>query len=108
VVEGILLFASPEIWELLDFRVFRNCPEEIRFGRRTERDVADRGRTWASIEAQLMATVKPMHDRFVQPHASRADFVTEHGQSLTDVTDQLVERLSRLAPGLASREGSRR
>lgn len=97
VVEGILLFAFAPIWDLLDYRVFRNCPEDVRFARRLDRDTVERGRTAASVEAQVAATVKPMHDRFVQPHAARSDFVTEHGQDLSGAADRLVERLGALA-----------
>ena len=41
LVEGILLFAFEQLWELLDFRVFRDCPEDVRFMRRVERDVVE-------------------------------------------------------------------
>jgi uridine kinase len=97
VVEGILLFAFGPVWDQLDYRVFRHCPEEVRFRRRTERDQIERGRSPASIKAQLQATVKPMHDQFVEPHADRADFVTRHGDDLPTVTDQLVAALTGLA-----------
>ena len=97
VVEGILLFAFEPIWNQLDFRVFRRCPDEVRFRRRIKRDRAERGRSLASIKAQLRTTVKPMHDRFIEPHAERADFVTEHGDNLAAITDQLVEKLTGLA-----------
>ncbi len=90
IVEGILLFAFEPVWEQLDYRVFRNCPEEVRFRRRTKRDHAERGRSLSSIAAQLQATVKPMHDRFVEPHADRADFVTNDGDDLTVITNQVV------------------
>ena len=75
VVEGILLFAFPEIAERFALRVFRDCPEELRFRRRVRRDVAERGRTPESVSRQFAATVKPMHDRFVQPAMDLADVV---------------------------------
>ncbi|MEL7156731.1 MAG: uridine kinase [Actinomycetota bacterium] len=100
VVEGILLFSFPEVRNQLDFRVFRQCPEEIRFERRIRRDQRDRGRTEASVRAQLAATVKPMHDRFVEPYAAEAHFVTQHGQDLDHVTDTLVNQLRSLAPAV--------
>lgn len=93
LVEGILLFAFADLWELLDYRVFRNCPEPVRFERRLTRDITERGRTVASVKAQLAASVKPMHDRYVQPHATAADFVTEHSDDLDDVTARLLAEL---------------
>lgn len=82
IVEGVLLFAFPEVRDRLDFRVFRRCPEAVRFSRRAKRDVAERGRSLASIQTQLMATVKPMHDAYVEPYAEQADYVTDHGDGL--------------------------
>jgi len=75
VVEGILLFAFPEIAQRLNLRVFRDCPELTRFKRRVRRDVAERGRTPESVSKQFEATVKPMHDRFVQPSMDVAEVV---------------------------------
>ncbi len=97
IVEGILLFAFEPVLEQLDYRVFRRCPEEVRFRRRTRRDQAERGRSLASIEAQLQATVKPMHDEFVEPHADRADFVTNDGDDLRAITDRVVANVTTLA-----------
>ena len=91
VVEGILLFAFEAVRRELDLLVFRRCPEDVRFSRRIKRDIAERGRSLESIEAQLAATVKPMHDRYVEPYAAEADFVTEHGQELSVVTEQVVD-----------------
>ncbi|MGI9613129.1 MAG: uridine kinase [Acidimicrobiales bacterium] len=96
VVEGILLFASARVRELLDLRVFRRCPEDIRFSRRIKRDIAERGRSLVSVEAQLTATVKPMHDQFVEPFADEADIVTDHGQDLDRITDEVVATIESL------------
>lgn len=98
VVEGILLFASYEVTQLLDLKVFRRCPEDIRFSRRIRRDIVDRGRSLASVEAQLSATVKPMHDLYVEPFAAEADIVTEHGSELAEVVDHVVTAIDDLLP----------
>ncbi len=97
VVEGILLFAFEPIRAQLDYAIFRRCPEPVRYGRRLERDVAERGRTEATVEAQFTTTVKPMHDEFVDPFADEADYVTEHGQDLDSVAEEIVGRVVRLA-----------
>lgn len=95
VVEGILLFAFPEVLAELDLRVFRRCPEEVRFERRIYRDCRERGRTPESVWDQLRTTVKPMHDSFVEPHAADADVVTEHGEDLDGITESLTTHLLR-------------
>ena len=93
VVEGILLFAFPEVLEELDLRVFRRCPEDVRFERRVHRDCRERGRTPESVWEQLRTTVKPMHDEFVEPNAASADVITEHGEDLDEITSSLTSRL---------------
>ncbi|MEM9132096.1 MAG: uridine kinase [Actinomycetota bacterium] len=98
VVEGILLFSFDDVRDQLDFRVFRQCPETVRFDRRRKRDQRDRGRTAESVEAQLAATVKPMHDLYVEPYVGEAHFATQHGQDLDQIVDTLVGRLRELAP----------
>lgn len=98
VVEGILIFAFAEIRDRLDFRVFRRCPEQVRFERRFERDLTERGRSEDSIQEQLASTVMPMHDEFVEPSAQFADLVTEHHQELNVVTELVIERIVALSP----------
>ncbi len=91
VVEGILLFSFPEITDRLALRIFRDCPERTRFRRRVRRDVAERGRTPESVAAQFEATVKPMHDRYVQPSMDIADKVVPGDGDLDRAAEQVTE-----------------
>lgn len=93
VVEGILLLAFDDIAERLSLRVFRDCAEELRFSRRLERDIAERGRTAESVTKQFHATVKPMHDVFVQPSAAAADLVIAGDGDLAAHIEAVVEML---------------
>src|SRR3982751_6953799 len=61
IVEGILIFAEPRVLDLLDVRVFVDTPSDVRFIRRLQRDIAERGRTVASVIDQYYRTVRPMH-----------------------------------------------
>lgn len=67
IVEGILIFADAQLRALLDVKVFVDADDDIRFIRRLTRNVAERGRTMASVIDQYQATVKPMHLEFVEP-----------------------------------------
>lgn len=96
IVEGILLLAFPEISRRLDLRVFRDCPENVRFARRLRRDMAERGRTELSVYQQFEATVKPMHDEFVEPCRSVADIVTEFDEELHAAADRVIAAIHRL------------
>ncbi|MGL4424410.1 MAG: uridine kinase [Gemmataceae bacterium] len=75
VVEGILVFALPAIRELMDLKVYIDTPADLRILRRLQRDVNERGRTVDSVVQQYHGTVRPMHDRFVEPSKRFADVV---------------------------------
>ena len=98
VVEGILLLAYPEIREALSFAVYRQCPEAVRFERRAERDVQERGRSLESVRKQFAATVKPMHDSFVVPSSTYADLIIPYEIELADATDQVLAAIAQLTP----------
>ncbi len=100
VVEGILLFSFAEIRELFELKVFRDCPEELRFERRLARDVAERGRTPESVRAQFAATVAPMHDEFVQPHRDAAEIVSD-GEDMPMVVDVVCDQISLRLSGVS-------
>lgn len=79
LVEGILIFAEPLVLDLLDVRVFVDTPDDIRFIRRLQRDILERGRTTESIIGQYFATVRPMHQEFVEPSKRHADIIIPEG-----------------------------
>lgn len=73
IIDGILIFTQPKILELCDDTIFIETPEDIRFERRLQRDVVERGRTPEGVKAQFDAQVKPMHDMFVEPSKFNAN-----------------------------------
>lgn len=75
LVEGILLFAVPAIRERLHLKVFIDTPADLRVLRRMVRDVKERGRMVDDVMAQYHATVRPMHEVFVEPGKKFADVV---------------------------------
>lgn len=75
IVEGILIFYDSSIRELFDIKIYIETDDDIRILRRLERDIVERGRTIESIKAQYLATVKPMHKKFVEPSKDFADVV---------------------------------
>lgn len=79
IVEGILIFSEPRILDLLDVRVFVDTPDDIRFIRRLQRDITERGRTVDSVIGQYYATVRPMHYEFVEASKRHADLIIPEG-----------------------------
>ena len=89
LVEGILIFAEPLVLDLLDVRVFVDTPDDIRFIRRLQRDLTERGRTTESVIAQYFATVRPMHTEFVEPSKRHADIIIPEGAN-TDIGIEFI------------------
>ncbi|MBL8753328.1 MAG: uridine kinase [Planctomycetes bacterium] len=75
VCEGILLLAVPELRDAFDLRVYVDTPADVRALRRVQRDITERGRTVESVVQQYLETVRPMHERFVEPARTTADLV---------------------------------
>jgi uridine kinase len=75
LVDGILILHSEEVRAELDEAIFFETPEELRFQRRLERDVHERGRTPEGVKKQFEAQVRPMHDQFVEPSKAHANTI---------------------------------
>jgi uridine kinase len=79
LVEGILLFAEPELRELFDVRLYIDTDADVRFIRRLKRDIEERGRSVESVCDQYLNTVRPMHLEFVEPSKRYADVIIPEG-----------------------------
>jgi uridine kinase len=96
VVEGILIFAEPELRPLFDVKIFVDTEDDIRFIRRLLRDISERGRALESVVEQWLTTVKPMHDEFVEPSRRWADVIIPHGGKNRAAMDMVVSRIESL------------
>jgi uridine kinase len=97
IVEGILVFTSAELRQLMDIKVFVDTDSDTRFIRRLMRGVADRGRTMDSVIEQYQSTVKPMHLEFVEPSKRYADVIIPVGGQNTVAVDLLLTLLRSVA-----------
>ncbi|MBP7403030.1 MAG: uridine kinase [Clostridia bacterium] len=79
LAEGILLFADPLLCREFDIRIFVDADADERILRRIRRDVEERGRSVRSIAEQYLSTVKPMHERYVEPSRREADIIMPRG-----------------------------
>ena len=75
LVEGLPLLVHAPIRELFTFKIYLDCPTELRLQRRLDRDVTDRGRTPDSVIRQFENTVNPMHALHIEPQQQWADIV---------------------------------
>jgi uridine kinase len=96
MVEGILIFMEPVLRELLDIKIFVDTDADIRFIRRLQRDIAERGRSSESVIRQYLETVRPMHLEFVEPSKRYADVIIPEGGLNTVAMDIMVARIQSL------------
>ena len=95
IVEGILIFENRELRDLMDIKVFVDTDADIRLGRRILRDVRERGRTLESVLDQYQNTVKPMHEKYVEPSKKFADIIVPEGGRNYVALDMIVDRITR-------------
>ena len=79
IVEGILIFENEELRNLMDIRIFVDTDADVRLCRRIKRDVNKRGRSLESVLQQYQQTVKPMHEKYVEPSKKFAHMVVPEG-----------------------------
>jgi uridine kinase len=79
LVEGILIFENKALRDLMDIKIFVDADADIRICRRIKRDVNKRGRSLESVITQYQQTVKPMHEKYVEPSKKYADIVVPEG-----------------------------
>ena len=79
IVEGILIFENKALRDLMDIKIFVDADADIRICRRIKRDVNKRGRSLESVIQQYQETVKPMHEKYVEPSKKYADIVVPEG-----------------------------
>ncbi len=104
LVEGILIFAEKALRELFDVRIFVDADADIRFIRRLQRDLEERGRSAESVVRQYLSTVRPMHLEFVEPTKRYADVIIPEGGFNTVALDMVVARVEAMLrdPGRSS------
>jgi len=93
IIEGILVFDDPELRDMMDIKVYVDADADVRFIRRLDRDVRERGRSLESIVDQYMSTVRPMHQQFVEPSKRYADIIIPEGGHNRVALDTIIARI---------------
>lgn len=102
LVEGILIFAEPELRTLFDVKIFVDTDADLRLIRRLQRDITERGRTVESVITQYLRTVRPMHLEFVEPSKRYADVIIPEGGFNMVAIDMVADRIRTMLRGQPS------
>jgi uridine kinase len=79
VIEGLFALYDADLRDMMALKIFVDTASDIRFIRRMQRDITERGRTLESIVGQYLETVRPMHKQFIEPTKRNADVILPHG-----------------------------
>jgi uridine kinase len=99
LLEGILIFADEALRREMDVKIYVDTDADIRFIRRLQRDIAERGRTMESVIRQYLATVRPMHQEFVEPSKRYADIIIPEGGFNEVAMEMIAARIRVLLQG---------
>ena len=102
IVEGILIFENEPLRNLMDIRLFVDTDADVRLCRRIKRDVNKRGRTLESVLAQYQATVKPMHEKYVEPSKKYANLVIPEGGKNLVALEMILGRIQKHLDGASA------
>lgn len=94
ILEGLFVLQDEKIRNMLDIKVFVDTDADIRFIRRLNRDVQERGRTMESVVSQYTNTVRPMHESFIEPSKRYADLIVPEGGTNKVAIDLLITKIS--------------
>jgi uridine kinase len=97
IFEGIMIFYDRRIRELIDLKLYIDTPDDIRFIRRLQRDISERGRTVESVIEQYRAVVRPGHYEFVEPTKAYADLIIPEGGFNDRAMEALIPFLTQIA-----------
>ena len=93
ILEGILILEDKRLRDLMDIKIYVDTDDDIRFIRRLERDMQERGRSLDSVINQYLGTVKPMYNQFIEPTKRYADIIVPEGGENDVAIDMLTTKL---------------
>jgi uridine kinase len=79
VIEGLFALYDAELRTMMSLKIFVDTAPDVRFIRRLQRDIAERGRSTENVISQYLETVRPMHKQFIEPTKREADVILPHG-----------------------------
>lgn len=82
IIEGILILTDKNLRDSIDYSVFLDCPRDVRFQRRLERDIKERGRNYNDVVNLFETRLDYMHSKFVEPYKSKCDLILNTSENI--------------------------
>jgi uridine kinase len=93
ILEGILIMCHAEIRSIFDLKIFINANSKTRMERRIKRDITERGRSRDEVSKRYIETLKPMHEKFIEPTKIYANYIIENQFNNKLNIDELLEKM---------------
>ena len=95
-LEGTLIFYFIELINIFNLKIFIETKESVRYQRRMDRDIKQRGRTISHVKEQYQNTVKPMHVKYIEPLKSVAEVIISGELNIVDCTNRVIKKIDLL------------
>ena len=99
LIEGLFALYDANLCNMMSLKIFVDTASDVRFIRRMQRDITERGRSVESVVEQYLETVRPMHKQFIEPTKRNADIILPHGANGPAV-DMITTKVASVIGGL--------
>ena len=82
IIEGILILTNKTLRDTINYSVFLDCPRDVRFQRRLDRDIKERGRNYNDVINLFETRLDIMHSEFVEPHKTFCDLILNTNENI--------------------------
>ena len=82
IIEGILILTNKTLRDNINYSVFLDCPRDVRFQRRLDRDIKERGRNYNDVINLFETRLDIMHSEFVEPHKTFCDLILNTNENI--------------------------
>jgi uridine kinase len=80
IIEGLLILNNIKLRDLIDLKVFVDTTKNLRFKRRLNRDINQRGRTAEEVIELFNSRLNKMHNLYVEPMKKICDMIIENNK----------------------------
>ena len=82
IIVGILNLTNKTLRDSINYSVFLDCPRDVRFQRRLDRDIKERGRNYNDVINLFETRLDIMHSEFVEPHKTFCDLILNTNENI--------------------------